>query len=101
MTENLKANVLGTAKPLPFKGLSKNNGKYAHRLPDYAVSTLEASSEFESLSIQKNVDLSTIELNTHPLEAGAKSHRELADIFAKLKPNQLVLTNLPIDLAST
>jgi hypothetical protein len=40
-------------------------------------------------------------VNTHPLEAGAKSHREKADVFAKLKANQLVLTNLPIDLAST
>jgi len=101
MTENLKVNVSVTVAPVPFKAILKNKGKFAHRLPDYAVSTLEASSEFESLSIQKNVDLSTMELNTHPLEASAKSHRDHADIFAKLKPNQLVFTNLPLDLAGT
>ena len=101
MTSNLKANVTVTQAPKIFEPLMKNKGKFVHRLPDYAISTLEASSEFESLSIQTNVDLSTLQVNTHPLEAGAKSHRDKADIFAKLKANQLVLTNLPIDLAST
>jgi hypothetical protein len=101
MTSNLKANVTVTHAPKTFEPLMKNKGKFVHRLPDYAVSTLEASSEFESLSIQTNVDLSNLQVNTHPLEAGAKSHREKADVFAKLKANQLVLTNLPIDLAST
>jgi len=60
---------------------------------------LEASSEFESLSINKSIDISNLSVNTHPLEAGARGVR--SDIFAKLKPNELVLTNLPIDLTST
>ena len=73
MTSNLKANVTVTQAPKTFEPLMKNKGKFVHRLPDYAVSTLEASSEFESLSIQTNIDLNTLQVNTQPLRQVRKA----------------------------
>ena len=51
----------------------KNKGKFVHCLPDYAISTLEASSEFESTSIQTNIDLNTLQVNNQPLRQVRKA----------------------------
>jgi len=35
--------------------------------------------------------------NLHPLEVAAKKERSQADVFRKLSPNQVLITNLPIE----
>lgn len=47
--------------------------------------------------LKSSVDISSKEVpfGEHPLETLAKPVREQADIFAKLKPNEVIFTNLP------
>ena len=58
-------------------------------MPDYHVSP-------ERLSLHlKHREQSDAQRNAHPLEAMAKTTRARHDVFGKLGPNEVLLTNLP------
>ena len=57
-------------------------------MPDYHI-------EPEPLIVNPRLDPSQIEEGIHPLETMAKTLRAKNDIYAQLKDNQVLLTNLP------
>lgn len=78
--------------------IARHRGKFAHRLPDYGESSSEAISSFSNQAITRDTQHKEYEVHEYPIEVEAKQIRQATDIYAALKPNQILFTNLPADV---
>ena len=86
-----------TMTNLPYQQeVNRYKGQFTSKIEDYATSVGDANIEFEGLSIPIQTPLSD-RTDIHPLEVASRKERFKADIFRKLQPNQVLLTNLPVE----
>ena len=76
----------------------KERHNYSKRLSDYDVSLSDAASSFEAMALPINVQISEAYSRVHPFEEAAVEQRKNADVYGKLKENECLLTNLPLEL---
>ena len=88
-----------TAPPNPLKKVVEHEGHYANRLPDFDVGMSGVGQELESMALPEAVAVPGGYEREHPFEKSTKESRIASDVFARMKDNQLVFTNLPRDSA--
>ena len=102
ITHDLRSSLMPKDPTATFEPSLRGKGKFASRIADYAVSPSDAITEFESLSLPRQFKIADeTAMTEHPLDLAAKNERSHADIFARLRPDQVLLTNLPSDCTLT